>query len=156
METSRLLLVVVGDIDPKDVERRVAATFGKLPRGDYKESVYPALDFSKGTLDITTRALPTNYVQGVFNAPVFEQSRLLRDARCGDGFAKPDLSGSRTKRQLSYAPNAELGSFSSNVGNIYVTAVDANQAVKVMLDEVKNLRTQQINEETIDGISGHF
>jgi predicted Zn-dependent peptidase len=37
-----------------------------------------------------------------------------------------------------------------------VTAVDANQAVKVMLDEVKNLRTQQINEETIDGISGHF
>ncbi|HLM61608.1 MAG TPA: pitrilysin family protein, partial [Pyrinomonadaceae bacterium] len=41
METSRLLLVVVGDIDPKDVESRVAATLGKLPRGSYKEAPYP-------------------------------------------------------------------------------------------------------------------
>jgi zinc protease len=56
MVTSRLLLVVVGDIDPKDVERRVAATFGKLPRGDYKESAYPALDFLKGR-SILRRAL---------------------------------------------------------------------------------------------------
>ena len=62
----------------------------------------------------------------------------------------------RVNRQLSYAPNAELSSFSSNVGNIYVTAKDANQAVEVMLKEVNNLKTKRINDETIDGISGHF
>ena len=156
METSRLLLVVVGDIDPKDVERRVAATFGKLPRGDYKESVYPALDFSKGTLDITTRALPTNYVQGVFNAPSLNSPDYYAMRVAVTVLQSRIYQEVRTKRQLSYAPNAELGSFSSNVGNIYVTAVDANQAVKVMLDEVKTLKSQQINEETIDGISGHF
>ena len=156
METSRLLLVIVGDIDPKDVQTRVAATFGKLPRGNYKESPYPVLDFSKATLDITSRQLPTNYVQGVFNAPSLNspdyyamrvaitvlQSRIYQEVR--------------TNRQLSYAPNAELGSFSSNTGNIYVTAVDANQAVKVMLGEVNNLKAKQINDQTIDGISGHF
>ena len=156
METSRLLLVVVGDIDPKDVERRVATTFGKLPRGDYKESVYPALDFSKGTLDITTRALPTNYVQGVFNAPSLNSPDYYAMRVAVTVLQSRIYQEVRTKRQLSYAPNAELGSFSSNVGNIYVTAVDANQAVKVMLDEVKNLKSRQINEETIDGISGHF
>jgi predicted Zn-dependent peptidase len=156
METSRLLLVVVGDIDPKDVEKRVAATFGKLPRGDYKESPYPALDFSKATLDITSRQLPTNYVQGVFNAPSLNSPDYYAMRVAVTVLQSRIYQEVRTKRQLSYAPNAELGSFSSNVGNIYVTAVDANQAVKVMLDEVKNLKTQQINEETIDGISGHF
>jgi predicted Zn-dependent peptidase len=156
MVTSRLLLVVVGDIDPKDVEKRVAATFGKLPRGDYKESAYPALDFSKATLDVTSRTLPTNYVQGVFNAPSLNSPDYYAMRVAVTVLQSRIYQEVRTKRQLSYAPNAELGSFSSNVGNIYVTAVDANQAVRVMLDEVKNLRTQQINEETIDGISGHF
>ncbi len=156
METSRLLLVVVGDIDPKDVEKRVAATFGKLPRGDYKESVYPALDFSKATLDVTSRQLPTNYVQGVFNAPSLNSPDYYAMRVAVTVLQSRIYQEVRTKRQLSYAPNAELGSYSSNVGNIYVTAVDANQAVKIMLDEVKNLKTQQINEETIDGISGHF
>src|SRR5262249_20918913 len=34
METSRLLLVVVGDIDANDLKPKVAASFGTLPRGN--------------------------------------------------------------------------------------------------------------------------
>lgn len=156
METSRLLLVVVGDIDPKDVQARVAATLGKLPRGEYKETPYPALDFSKSTLDITSRTLPTNYVQGVFNAPSLNSPDYYAMRVAVTILQSRIYDEVRTKRQLSYAPNAELGSFSSNTANIYVTAVDANQAVKVMLDEIKNLKTEQIRGEAIDGISGHF
>nr|MDQ3043283.1 insulinase family protein [Acidobacteriota bacterium] len=152
----RLLLVIVGDIDPKEVQTRVAATFGKLPRGNYKESPYPTLDFSKGTLDITSRPLPTNYVQGVFNAPSLNspdyyamrvaiailQSRVREEVR--------------EKRQLSYAPDANLGLYLSNTANIYVTAVDANQAVSVMLNEINKLKTTSINDDAIDGIAGFF
>jgi len=159
METSRLLLVIVGDIDPKAIQTRVAGiagTFDKLPRGNYKEASYPELDFSKGTLDVTTRTLPTNYVQGVFNAPSLDSDDYYAMRVAVTVLQSRIYQEVRVNRQLSYAPNAELGSFSSNVGNIYVTAVDANQAVKVMLGEVNNLKTKQINDETIDGISGHF
>jgi len=156
METSRLLLVVVGDIDPKELQARISSTLGQLPRGDYKEQAFSALDFSKPTLDVTPRTLPTNYVQGVFNAPSINnpdysamrvaiailQSRIFEEVRA--------------KRQLSYAPNAELASLAANTGNIYVTAVDANQAVRVMLDEVKNLKTQEISPRIISSIAGHF
>jgi len=156
METSRLLLVVVGDIDPQVVQTRVAATFGKLPRGDYKEASYPILDFSKATLDITPRTLPTNYVQGVFNAPPLNSPDYYAMRVAITVLQSRVYQEVRVNRQLSYAPNAELSSFSSNVGNIYVTAKDANQAVEVMLKEVNNLKTKRINDETIDGISGHF
>ncbi|MDQ3322992.1 MAG: insulinase family protein [Acidobacteriota bacterium] len=156
MQTSRLLLVVVGDIDPKELQTRVAATLGKLPRGDYKEQPYPALDFSKPTLDVTSRALPTNYVQGVFNAPSINSPDYSAMRVAVAVLQSRVFSEVRTKRQLSYAPNAELDSYAANTGNIYVTAVDANQAVKVMLDEVNNLRTQKINSGVINSISGHF
>ncbi len=156
MQSSRLLLVVVGDIDPAEMQKKVAAALSKLPRGEYKEQTYPALDFSKGTVDVTQRSLPTNYVQGVFNAPSLNNpdyyamrvAILILQARI--------FQEVRVKRQLSYAPNAELASFASNTGTIYVTAVDANQAVRVMLDEVNNMKTQQINPQVIPSIAGPF
>jgi len=156
MQTSKLLLVVVGDIDPKDVQTRVAATLGKLPRGDYKETEFPALDFSKATLDVTSRTLPTNYVQGVFNAPSLSSPDYYAMRVAVTVLQSRIYQEVRTKRQLSYAPNADLDSFAANTGNIYVTAVDANQAVSVMLNEVNNLKNDQIREDVVDGISGHF
>jgi predicted Zn-dependent peptidase len=42
METSRLLLVVVGDVDAADLKSKVATTFGTLPKGVYKETPMPA------------------------------------------------------------------------------------------------------------------
>src|SRR5207237_9115668 len=34
MQTSRLLLVIIGDLDAAQLKPRIAATFGKLPRGE--------------------------------------------------------------------------------------------------------------------------
>ncbi len=156
LETSRLLLVVVGDIDPKDVQTRVAATLGKLPGGNYQETAYPALDFSKPTLDVTSRTLPTNYVQGIFNAPSLNSPDYYAMRVAMTILQSRIYDEVRTKRQLSYAPNAELGAFASNTANIYVTAVDANQAVDVMLAQIKELKAEPIRGEGIDGIAGHF
>lgn len=156
MQTSRLLLVVVGDIDPKQIERLAAASFGKLPRGDYKELSFPALDFSKPTLDVTARTLPTNYIQGVFAAPSLASSDYYAMRVAVTVLQSRVNDEVRVKRQLSYAPDARLDSNLSNTGNIYVTTVDANQAVKVMLDEINNLKTNRINDEAIDGIAGFY
>src|SRR5712671_7713340 len=54
MQTSRLLLVIVGDLDAAQLKTRIAASFGKLPRGDYKPQLPPPLSFSASTVDVTT------------------------------------------------------------------------------------------------------
>ena len=156
MQTSQLLLVVVGDVDPNELKTRIAGTLGKLPRGDYKETSFPALDFSKATLDVTTRTLPTNYVQGVFNAPSLDNPDFYAMRVAMTILQSLVFNEVRGRRQLSYAPNAELGSLAANTANIYVTAVDANQAVSVMLDQIKLLKTKQINDEIISGIAEHY
>ena len=56
MQTSRLLLVVVGDLDAVQVRKMVEASFGKLPRGSFKESPVPQLSFPASTVTVTPRA----------------------------------------------------------------------------------------------------
>lgn len=156
MQTSRLLLVIVGDLDAAALKQRIAESFGKLPRGDYKDTALTDYDFSKPTLDVTTRSLPTNYVEGVFAAPSIKNpdfyamrvaTALLRDRV---------FEEVRSKRNLSYAPNADMGARAANTGNIYVTAVDADQAVGLMLKEINSLKTTPVNDNEISGVTGQF
>ena len=156
MQTSRLLLVIVGDLDAADLQKRITETFGKLPRGDYKDQPSAGLSFVQPTLDVTARELPTNYVSGVFPSPSLKDPdyyamRVATSILGGRVFQEV-----RIKRNLSYAPDANLGLLASNTGNISVTAVDANQAVKVMLDEINNLKTEAVDEREISGVAGLF
>ena len=156
MQTSHLLLVIVGDLDANQLKTRIAATFGKLPRGDYKPPALPALTFNASTVEVTTRGLPTNYIQGLYTAPsitspdiypMYVASSLLRDRV---------FEEVRVKRNLSYAPDAFLRSQAANVGGLYVTAVDANQAVRVMLNEISRLQTQAVSHDDITGVIAQF
>lgn len=156
MQTSQLLLVIVGDVDAAEIQKKVAATLGKLPRGEYKETKFPALDFKEATLNVTERPLPTNYVKGIFTAPAIDNPdyyamRIATAILQGRIFYEV-----RDRRQLSYAPNAELDSWAVNTGNIYVTAVDANQAVKVMLDEIEQMKTTTIPSDRLPAIASNF
>jgi len=156
MQTSRLLLVIVGDLDPAMLKARIAASFGKLPRGDYKAQFPPQLSFTASTVEVTARELPTNYIQGMFTAPPLTSpdiypmrvaSSLLRDRV---------FEEVRVKRNLSYAPDAFLRGQSANTGGLYVTAVDANQAVRVMLNEIGRLQREPIGPDDINAVVAQF
>jgi zinc protease len=149
-ETSRLLFVTAGDVDPAHVVEKVKAAFGGLPRGTYQGAPFPAVRFEKAALSITEKALPTNYIQGAFPTPA------LGDADYADGAVAMSMLGYRlfeevrTKRNLSYAPSARMGGGSTvPLGSLYVTAVDPNTTLKVMFDEVRKLQNEPISEKDL-------
>jgi zinc protease len=156
MQTSRLLLVVVGDLDPTVLRDRIAASFGKLPRGNYTAEPVPQLAFAAPTVEVTQRGLPTNYIQGLFTAPALTADDIHAMQIASSVLRDRVFEEVRVKRNLSYAPNAFLNSQGANVGGIYVTAVDANQAVRVMLSEIKRLQTQPIDQQDIKGVIAQF
>src|SRR5687768_14674190 len=156
MQTSRLLLVFVGDLDPEQVKTRVAASFGKLPRGDYKEQPLPTLDFSKGTLNVTARSLPTTYVQGAFSAPALRDPDYHAMRVATTILQTLVHQEVRVRRQLSYAPSADMNNFAVNTANISVSTTDANQAVSVMLDQIRLLQNRTLPDGVIDEISSFF
>ena len=156
METSRLLLVLVGDLDANQLRQRITASFGKLPRGAYRAEAVPQLSFSASTVEITQRGLPTNYIEGLFGAPSLTAPDIYPMQVAAAMLRDRVFEEVRVKRNLSYAPSAFLSSQAANVGGIYVSAVDANQAVRVMLDEIRRLQTQAVSETDITGVVSQY
>jgi zinc protease len=156
-ETSRLLFVTAGDVDPAHVIEAVQKAFGTLPRGAYQGAPFPAIAFDKPAVAVHEKKLETNYIQGGFPAPGW------RDADRPDAMVAMSLlryrlfEEVRTKRNLSYAPGAGLGgSTTVPTGFLYVTAVDPNTTLKVMFDEVKKLRGEPISAKDLAGTKATF
>jgi predicted Zn-dependent peptidase len=156
MQSSRLLLVVVGDVDSTVLKKQISDSFGKLPRGKYKEKALPQLNFEKPTLDITSKTVETNYVKGIFAAPSLTSPDYYAMRVAITLLQSKVVQEVRNKRQLSYAPNAEMNDAAANTANIYVTAVDANQAVSIMLREIESMRKNGVDEDEFTGLPGFF
>ena len=156
METSRLLFVIVGDLDANQLRQMLTGTFGKMPTGTYKDVAYPAIDFSKGTLDVTQRTLPTNYVKGVFAAPSIGNPDYYAMRVAMSILQTLVYQKVRGELQLSYAPDADMESFAANTANISVSTTDPNRAVAAMVDQIKFLQERQLNPSVIDEIASFF
>ena len=156
METSRLLLVIVGDLNPNEVRELVAASLGKLPRGSYKAENIPALAFDKSTVEVTPRELPTNYIQGLFTAPSLTSPDIYAMRVASSLLRDRVFEEVRVKRNLSYAPDAFLRTQAANVGGLYVTAVDANQSIRVMLNEIARLQAEPVSADDIHAVIAQY
>lgn len=156
METSRLLFVFVGDIDPTQLKNKISAAFGKLPKGSYTNAAFPALDFSKGTFDSTQRSVPTNYVKGVFAAPSLDNPDYYAMKVAMALLQTLVYQEVRGRLQLSYAPDADMASFAANTANISVSTTDPNRAVGAMLAQMRLLKERTLNDEIIEEISSFF
>ncbi|MBS2024840.1 MAG: insulinase family protein [Deltaproteobacteria bacterium] len=156
-ETSRLLLVVVGGVEPAEVIALAANAFGGLPKGSYVDTPLPHPTFAQATLTVEERKIPTNYLRGFHSAPGVGQP----------GYAAAQVTAAylwdklfeevRTKRNLSYAPGAGmLVTGGVSMGFVGVSAVDPNAAYKVMLDVLRGLQTTPLTEAELAGAKAEF
>jgi predicted Zn-dependent peptidase len=156
MQTSRLLLVIVGDVEPTALQKRIAASFAGVPRGEYKDPVLPAVTFVKPSLEVIPRDVQTNYVTGTFAAPTLRDPDYYAMRTAMTILQTQVFQEVRVKRNLSYAPEASMGERAANTAQISVTSVDPNQSVSVMLDEIEKLKRGSVDEDTLGQMSGFF
>lgn len=151
-EGSRLLLVVVGDVDPAHVVDLAKSTFGTLPRGNYQDSALSRPAFTTARLVTEQRTLPTNYLQGWFvvpspGEPGYAAARVAMNYMWDQLFKEV-----RTKRNLSYAPGAGVvTSQAGSLGMVSVSAVDPTTTYKVMLDELRRLQQTPLSPADLAG-----
>jgi len=134
----------------------VTASFGKLPRGNYKQETVPPLVFDKSSVDVTPRDLPTNYIQGLFTAPSLTSPDIYAMRIASSLLRDRVFEEVRVKRNLSYAPDAFLRTQAANVGGLYVTAVDANQSIRVMLSEISRLQNEAVSNDDIHAVIAQY
>ncbi len=150
-ETSRLVLVVVGNVDPTEVANLARRAFEGLPRGEYVASRLQAPEITASSAELIDRPLPTHYVIEAFPAPTWGDADLAVAVVAMSALREKLFEEVRTRRELSYAPSAALSPRGLGEGYLYVTAVDVAKTLSVMQEVVRGYQAGRIDPERLEG-----
>ena len=149
MAKENLLIVVVGNIPRADLEQKIEASFGALQATGGASNPVPEMQPSDPEVEVTERELPTNYIRGQFVSPDPGHADYPAMQVATDILSDRLFEEVRTKRNLSYAVFAGLSQRRANYGLLYVTAVEPDSTLPVMLHEVERLKTEPITDERL-------
>lgn len=138
--TSRMLLVVVGNIDRAHIERLVSRSLGQLPAGSYKWTAPPRVPELETALVIERRQLPTNYILGYYSGPLangrdYQALRVATSVLTGRMFAEI-----RTRQNLTYDVHAPFIDRAATAGGLYVSTVSPDTTLKLMRAAIVDLQ----------------
>jgi zinc protease len=156
MVKSRMLLVVVGNVDRARVEGLVRRTLGQMPAGQYRWTLPPAPPERRGTAAVVARNLPTNYILGYYvgppaTSPDYAALRVATAVLSGRMFAEI-----RSRRNLTYAVEAPFLERAVAGGGLYVTTVSPDVTLGLMQGELEGLRHDPIDPTAFDRLVQQF
>lgn len=149
--TSRMLLIIVGNLSRASIEGAVTRTLGTLPAGSYTwHPPAPVAPHSAPSLTVVQRMTATNYLLGYFQGPpvtsrdyhAFELATYLLGARLSNAI--------RQERSLSYAANAPFLGRAVAAGGIYVSSPDPAEVIPIVHAELDSMRTTEISARSFD------
>lgn len=154
--TSRMLLVVVGNVERAHLERLISATLGRLPHGGYVWTPPPAPDSLPSAAVLAQRDLPTNYILGYYEgpratSPDFQALRVAAAVLGGRLFTEI-----RSRHNLTYAVDAPFLEHANAAGGLYVTTVYPDSALAIMRVEVHALQEGLVDEDNLHLIVAQF
>jgi zinc protease len=154
--TSRMLLVVVGNVDQAHIERLVAQTIGQLPRGNYKWTAPPRIPELQTALVVEKRQLPTNYILGYYSGPLasgsdYQALRVATSVLTGRMFAEI-----RTRENLTYDVHAPFVDRAATAGGLYVSTVSPDTTLKLMHAAVADLQQGMLDPVGLKQLEEQF
>ena len=149
---NRLLLVVVGDVEPEVVFALARKALLGLPEGGPLPVAPAPLQFSEPRLLTEARALPTNYILASFAGPSWASADFAVGRLAVAVLSEREFLEVRSRRSLSYAPEVRLNmSRPQTFGGLYVSAVEPKVALPVMQTVVEELAQSPLPEAELKG-----
>ena len=153
---SRMLLVVVGDVERAKLESLIRGSLAQLPAGGYRWTLPPPAPQGAATVVFEQRPLPTNYVIGYYPGPVASERelqtlRIATSVLTGRMFA--DI---RTRRNLTYDVHAPFVENAAVLGGLYVTTTSPDVTLGLMRQHVTELQRELIDAEGLKRLSAQF
>ncbi len=154
--TSRMMLVVVGNVSRTKVEKLVRETLGRMPKGNYVWTLPDPPAELPSAYVVEQRTLPTNYLQGYFHGPKatspdYPALRLACAVLSGRLFAEV-----RGRRNLAYSVNAPFVERAFSLGGLYVTTTQPDEVLTIMRQQITSLREGTITDEGLDRLVQQF
>ena len=143
--TSRMLLVIVGNVERVHAESLVTATLGRLPRGNYHWILPPPGPNIRARWLVEHRAISTNYMLGYFTGPPATE-RNYWAFRVATALLSSEIHHSvRTQRSLSYAAYAPFIDRAIPMGGAYASTPRPDQVLPLIIDAMRTLQRQELD-----------
>jgi zinc protease len=154
--TSRMLLVVVGNVDRAHIEKLVSETIGQLPRGTYKWTAPPRIPEAPTAVVVAARQLPTNYILGYYSGPLasgadYPALRVATSVLTGRMFAEI-----RIRQNLTYDVHAPFVDHAATVGGLYVSTAAPDTTLKLMRAAIVDLQQGMLDPIGLKQLEDHF
>jgi zinc protease len=154
--TSRMLVVIVGNVARARVERLITRTLAKLPAGNYTWSLPEAFPARGTGFALESRSLPTNYILGYYAGPPagskdYQALRIAAAVLSGQLFAEI-----RSRRNLTYAVEAPFVERAIASGGLYVTTVSPDTTLALMRQQISALQQGTIDGEALERLVQQF
>ncbi len=153
---SRLLIVVVGNLDKELITKKVTALLSSIPQGAplilKRQSYHPLAHSFKSE----KKELATNYILGITGAPLpgtpdYNAYRLAMTI-----FSQRDNLEVRTNNGLSYAPYAYVDGGLSASTNVYVTTKEPDKYIAVMNALINKTKSKGFTEDEVKNGKTYF
>ena len=137
---SKMVIVVVGDVDKSIIENKINEFLSKVPAGSpfkLKEESYSP---SANTFSPKERENATNYIQGITGAPLPGTPDYNAFVLAMRIFSTRHFIEVRSKNGLSYAPGSWFSQGKTPYANFFVTTTQPDKYIAVarnLIDEVK-------------------
>ncbi len=152
MAPERMLMVVVGNIERDELVERVSQRIGRLAPTGAERPELPSIKPEESALRVEEMDFPTNYVLGYYPAPRFGDPDYAALVLATQHLRDRLFEEVRTRRNLTYAVSSGLGNRGTNVGVLYVTAVDPEATLPVIFQEIDRLKEEPIDETTLEEV----
>ena len=153
--TSRMLLVIVGNVDRPTVERLVRGTLGRLPTGRYTWTP-PTPPPPRRAVTIVRRDLPTNYILGYYAGPPASHADYVALRVASAVLSGSLFSEIRSRRNLTYAVDAPFIERAIATGGLYVTTVAPDTTLALMRRELELLKTELLDRQALQRLVQRF
>lgn len=156
MVTSRMLLVVVGNIERARLEQVVQRTLAQLPKGNYTWAAPRLPGAPRKALLVQDAQLPTNYILGYYAGPAaqspdYDALRVAAAVLSGRFFTEI-----RSRRNLSYEVEAPFVERAIATGGVYVTTVAPDTTLAIMRAEIDRLQQELIDSRGLERLVQQF
>ena len=150
-------LVVVGNVNKEDLISKIEASLSNLNSGTIAKVEKRAL-ITKPSVYVEDRDIATNYIRGLMSAPLASDADAIPMRLAMSILRDRYFLELRTKRSLSYAPAAFYAySVVNNPYNvIYISTLDPEQSMQVMVDEINKIKTDGFTEQELKDIKQTF
>jgi len=140
MVTSRMLLVVVGNLARPQLEAAVGRTLAKLPAGDYVWTLPELLPASPSSVTMIQRPIATDYILGLFQGPPASANDYAA-LRVATALLSSQMHNEiREERGLSYAAAAPYIERGIGTGAVYVSTSAPATVLPMIRKTMKDMK----------------